>query len=420
MKKKLLAGILGIGLLFSLAACGNNNISIIDNDVESGGLSTTADTSGAVINSGESTKSVNKLDADYKKTTATYTTSNENVSNSIADTVSDIYESVVSITAQSVTTTSAGSGVLFAEDSTLGLSYIVTCFHVIEGATTFSVSISDYNDEEVNLNAGNYEAKLVGGYEDQDLAILSIEKTGLNYASIYENSDKLRLGSDVICIGNPLGTLPGSVSKGVVSYVNRNIQRDSYQTIDLIQTDVAINSGNSGGGLFNASGALIGIVNGKYQSSSIEGLGFAIPSNSVKNMIDSILATAEYDVNNKEWKTGYVEGDFEFGFTISLGTTSSGFIRSYALYISSVESSSVYSGYNLKKNTVISSIVVNYKDTSKSSKTYTVPSQLTSSSPTEATKFLYDAGLSIGDSVTFNYSDNTSVTFEIVQFRYSI
>ena len=420
MKKKLLIGILSIGLLFSLASCVNSNINIINNDTSSSLQNAANVTGGGLINDDE----FSKLEADYKKTNAIFETSTETKTNSIEETVENIYESVVSITAKSVSATSAGSGVLFAHDDTLGLSYIVTCFHVIEDATSFSVTISDYNDEYVNVDAGTYEAKLVGGYEDNDLAILSIEKTGLTYSKIFDDSDKLRLGSDVICIGNPLGTLPGSVAKGVVSYVNREVSKDSYQTISLIQTDVAINSGNSGGGLFNASGALIGIVNGKYASSSIEGLGFAIPSNSVKAAITSILNTAEYDVNNKVWKTGYVEGDFEFGFTISIGstTTGTGFIRTYTyvLYISSVESSDTYSGTNLKTNTVISSITVNYKDQSKQAITYTVPSQFSSDTNVEATKFLYNAGLSIGDTVTFTYSDGTSTSFDIVQFRYSL
>lgn len=424
MFKKLLVGFLSIGLLFSLASCNGNNINIIDNS------NTTEITNAAVVtdNGANGVNGATKLDADYKKTTATYETSSEVVSNSIADTVENIYESVVSIKAFSVSSTSAGSGVLFASDESLGLSYIITCFHVVEGASSFTVTIPDYNngyDNITNPNAGEYTAKLVGGYEDQDLAILSIEKTGLTYSKIFEDSDALRLGSDVICIGNPLGTLPGSVAKGVVSYVNRPIAKDTYQTINLIQTDVAINSGNSGGGLFNASGALIGIVNGKYSSSSIEGLGFAIPSNTVLSTVDSILKTAEYDVNNKEWKTGYVEGDFEFGFTISLGTKSEsyGFGRTtytYVLYISSVDTNESYSGINLKTNTVISSIVVNYKDSSKGKLTYNVPTTLSSSTATEATKFLYDADLSIGDTVTVNYKDDTSVTFDIVQYRYTI
>ena len=421
MKKKLLIGILSLGLLFSLASCMNSNISIINNETSSNYTDVASQqSSGNLIDDGE----FSKLESNYKKTTATITTTDETTKNSIEDTVADIYESVVSITAKSVSATSAGSGVLFSYDTDLGLSYIVTCFHVIEDATSFTVTISDYNDDVLNVNAGTYEAKLVGGYEDNDLAVLSIEKTGLTYAKIFENSDKLRLGSDVICIGNPLGTLPGSVSKGVVSYVNRELAKDNYQTIEVIQTDVAINSGNSGGGLFNSSGALIGIVNAKYASSSIEGLGFAIPSNSAKSAIESILSTAEYDINNKVWNTGYVVGDFEFGFTISIGSTSSnsGFFRTYTyvLYVSAVANKDVYSGINLKTNTVISSITVNYKDTSKQAVTYTVPDTISSTSNIEATKFLYDAGLSIGDTVTFTYSDNSTVSFDIVQFKYSI
>ena len=253
--------------------------------------------------------------------------------------------------------------------------------------------------------------------------------SGLTYSKIFDNSDKLRLGSDAICIGNSLGTLPGSVSKGVVSYVNRELSMSSYNSITVIQTDVAINSGNSGGGLFNSSGALIGIVNAKvndkYLSSSVEGLGFAIPSNSVKSAVTSILSTAEYDVNNKEWKTGYVEGDFEFGFTISIGTTTtgSGFMRqyTYVLYVSQVaNSSTTYSGTNLKTNTVISSIAVDYKDEAKTDQTYTVPDSLNSDSNVQATKFLYNAGLSLGDTITFTYADNSTVSFDIIQYRYTI
>lgn len=427
MKKKLVIGALSLGLLFSLASCGNN-INIIENS-STNTITDAVQTDEGQGSIGTNDTNVQKLAADYKKTNAVYETSTDVVSSSIADTVEDVYESVVAIRATSVSATSAGSGVLFASDDTLGLSYLITCFHVVEGASSFTVTIPDYNngyDNTENPNAGTYEAKLVGGYEDQDLAILSIEKTGLTYSKIFNNSDSLRLGSDVIAIGNPLGTLPGSVSKGVVSYVNRSVAKDTYQTIDLIQTDVAINSGNSGGGLFNASGALIGIVNGKYSSSSIEGLGFAIPSNTVKTTIDSILETAEYDINNKEWKTGFVQGDFEFGFTISLGTTTSsaGFGRytmTYVVYVSEVDkSNNTYSGTNLSTNLAISSIVVNYSDATKGTSTFTVPQTLTSSTATEATKFLYDAGLVLGDTVTFNYTDGSSTTFTINQFRYTL
>ncbi len=424
MKKRILAGILGLGLIIGLASCSNNGISIIDNNSTSGYVPVVSGTSTDEAQISASTET-SQLVADYKKTTAEITTTSNTVANSIEDTVEEVYESVVSITAKSFNATSSGSGVLFSYDDDLGLSYIVTCFHVIEGASTFSVTISDYNDDVLNVDAGTYDAKLVGGYEDNDLAILSIEKTGLTYSKIFDNSDKLRLGSDAICIGNPLGTLPGSVSKGVISYVNREISMSSYNSITVIQTDVAINSGNSGGGLFNSSGALIGIVNAKvndkYLSSSVEGLGFAIPSNSVKSAVKSILSTAEYDVNNKVWKTGYVEGDFEFGFTISNGTTTSGlgFIR--VLYVSKVESStSTYSGTNLKTNKVISSIAVDYKDEAKTDQIYTVPDSLNSDSNVQATKFLYNAGLSLGDTITFTYADNSTVSFDIIQYRYTI
>ena len=107
------------------------------------------------------------------------------------------------------------------------------------------------------------------------LAILSLEKLDLTYAALFENSDELKLGSSVACIGNPLGILPGSVSSGVVSYINRNVQTDDYTTQTLIQTDVAINSGNSGGPLIDEHGNVQAVVFAGVPL--YQGLNFAIP-----------------------------------------------------------------------------------------------------------------------------------------------
>lgn len=331
------------------------------------------------------------------------------------DVVDNIVEACVSITAKSNSSISRGAGVLFSYDEEIGYSYIVTCFHVIEG----------YDDFTVTDDAGNeYDAYLVGGYSDEDLAVLAIKKTGLKYVDILTDSDTLKRGSDVICIGNPLGTLPNSVSKGVVSYVNRVIQQTTYSTRTLIQTDVAINSGNSGGGLFNEDGLLIGIVSNKYSSSSIDNLGFAVPSKFVLSTVKSILNTAKYDKANDTWQTGYVEGDYEFAFTISLGQQSKSFWQfTYVIYISNMESDSSYTGAgSLKEGDIVNSVTIKYQDTTKEDKTYTV-ANITSSTVTEIMSFLENAGLSIGDTLSFNVTRNNEtkdIEFSVVQFNYSI
>ncbi len=416
MKKRylLLAGFAFLGAI-TLGSC--NNSSITNNDESS---DTTTATNAASSSSSSNTYQEQELlyDPVYNDidVTSLSTTSNASASSEIEDAVELVYDSVVSVTAQSSSATSAGSAVLFAKDNTLGFSYLVTCFHVIEGAYNFTVTESD---------GDTYTAYLVGGYEDEDLAVLAIETPeadDLTYATFFEDSDTLKLGSTVICIGNPLGTLPGSVSKGVVSYNNRVVTVDTYKQQTLIQTDVAINSGNSGGGLFNTAGALIGIVSAKYTSTGIEGLGFSIPSNTVMDAIEELLKTAKYDSANGVWKTGYYEGNYEFGFTISLGTYSSGMgfnqTRKNVAYISDVESKDTYTGTDLEVNDIVVSVSIDYADSSK------VDSTLTSfSSVSEIMTYLYDSGISVGDTITFVVSRSnkeTTVSFEVEQFRYTI
>lgn len=339
-------------------------------------------------------------------------TSDASTSTIIEDVVEDVYDSVVSIEATSTSSISSGSAVLFAKDNTLGFSYLLTYFHVIEDAYSFSITESE---------GDVYEAYLVAGYEDEDLAIMAIEtpeEDDLCYATLFENSDELRLGSQVICIGNPLGTLPGSVSVGVVSYVNRTVNVSTYKKQTLIQTDVAINSGNSGGGLFNTSGALIGIVSAKYSSSGIEGLGFAIPSNTFNDVISKLMATAKYDSANKVWKTGYYEGDYEFGFTISLGIYRSNNSFKSVAYISALNTKESYTGEGLEVNDIISSVSIDYSVTTKEDSTLA-----SISSVDDIMSYLYNSGLEVGDKIVFEvYRSNTkkTITIDVLQFRYSI
>lgn len=213
-------------------------------------------------------------------------------------TASEVYaanvNSTVGITTSAVTTNfwgvpvssaAAGSGFIFSDDG-----YILTNFHVIEGAT--SVKVALFNGEE-------YDASLVGYDANNDIAVLKIDADGLTPV-VLGNSDTLNVGDDVVAIGNPLGEFTFSLTKGSVSALNREVTLSSNNgqnrfTMELIQTDCAINSGNSGGALFNLYGEVVGITNAKYSNNgnssqaSIESIGFAIPINQVRSIVESII-----------------------------------------------------------------------------------------------------------------------------------
>ena len=178
------------------------------------------------------------------------------------------------------TTTSAasGSGFIFSDDG-----YILTNYHVIEDSDSIKVSTYD---------GGSYDAQLIGYDESNDIAVLNIEAQGL-CPVVLGDSDNLNVGDSVVAIGNPLGELTFSLTSGVVSALDRQVTLSSNVTMDLIQTDCAINSGNSGGPLFNLYGEVIGITNAKYSSSgsgaSIDNIGFAIPINHILNIVTSII-----------------------------------------------------------------------------------------------------------------------------------
>ena len=187
---------------------------------------------------------------------------------------------------QAVETASAGSGFVLTSDG-----YIVTNYHVVEGADTVTVTM--YNGDE-------YNALYVGGDEDYDIAVIKVEATDLQAVTLGDSS-QLNVGDHVLAIGNPLGELTFSMSGGMVSSVNRTINVDGTP-FNMIQTDASINPGNSGGPLFNSYGEVVGIVSAKYSSSSgesVEGLGFAIPINDVLAMIQDIMTNGY--VTNKPY-----------------------------------------------------------------------------------------------------------------------
>ena len=170
----------------------------------------------------------------------------------------------------------AGSGVIISSDG-----YILTCAHVVDGASTITVTIGDKD----------YTATLVGEDTTSDIAVIKIDADGLTPATV-GNSDSLKVGQSVMAVGNPLGELGGTVTGGMISALNRSVTiqgSSSVNTMSLIQMDASVSPGNSGGGLFNMNGELIGIVNAKSSSSDAEGLGFAIPVNDAVKVAQELL-----------------------------------------------------------------------------------------------------------------------------------
>ena len=184
---------------------------------------------------------------------------------------------------QEYTETAAGSGIVLSEDG-----YILTNNHVISGADKITVYVMP---EEEGGEETTYEATLVSSSESNDIAILKIDAEGLNPAT-FGDSDNLEIGELAVAIGNPMGSVHGSVTAGIISATERELTIDGV-TISAIQTDAAINPGNSGGALFDSYGNVIGIVYAKSSSVSIEGIGYAIPVNDVKELIDQMINDPE-------------------------------------------------------------------------------------------------------------------------------
>ena len=230
----------------------------------------------------------------------------------------EVADSVVEITTEVVQTSNfygqyisqgAGSGVIISEDG-----YIITNNHVIEDASNITVTLR---------SGESYSATLVGTDADVDIALIKIEASGLTTA-IFGDSDTIEVGDKSVIIGNPLGTLGGSVTEGIVSALDRSIVIDG-KTMHLMQTDAAINPGNSGGGMFNGQGELIGIVVAKSGSSEIDNIGFVIPINNVLNILGDL----------KQY--GYVRGKADTGMSFVDITN-----QMYAWYYYGSSSTGVY------------------------------------------------------------------------------
>lgn len=216
----------------------------------------------------------------------------------------------------------SGSGIIISEDG-----YIVTNQHVIDGATEISVILN--TGEELT-------AELIGQDVKTDLAVLKVSTENKLPAATLGDSETLQVGELAVAIGNPMGQeFSGSVTAGIISAVNRTMTIDN-RTYNLIQTDAAINSGNSGGALINQYGEIIGINSVKLSSSGVEGMGFAIAISEAKPIIDDLIAS------------GYVTGRPLVGITISE--------TRYGLFINSVQEGTGAAAAGLQEGDMILSV----------------------------------------------------------------
>ena len=253
---------------------------------------------------------------------------------------------------QPVNTASSGSGFIITEDG-----YIVTNYHVIENST----------DVEVTLDSGvTYTAQVVGGDESYDIAVLKVDPGEDKLQPVVlGTSSSLQVGDEIVAIGNPLGELTFSMSEGIVSCVNREINVDGTP-FNMIQITAAINEGNSGGPLFNIYGEVVGIVSAKYSSSSsgnsVEGLGFAIPMDDVGSMIKDIMENGQVTTRPYLGISAYYNSQPQVS-GVSAG-----------VYVESVEAGGPAEKAGLQAGDVItmigSSIITNRDDISSLSKTY--------------------------------------------------
>ncbi len=223
----------------------------------------------------------------------------EGASMSIAEVVEKVKHSVVEITTETAVrgsyfsqyvTSGAGSGVIIAKEG-----YVITNHHVIDGADTIVVRTTDGKE---------YTARLIGSDAASDVAIIKIDpaENALTVATLGDSA-KLMVGEDAIAIGNPLGSLGGTVTNGIISALDREITVQG-ESMRLLQTNAAVNPGNSGGGLFNLAGELIGIVNAKSSGEDVEGLGFAIPINTAEEVAAQLI------------EFGYVRGRVDIGLKL--------------------------------------------------------------------------------------------------------
>ena len=253
------------------------------------------------------------------------------------ETVAKVEKSVVEINTETVIyqkyygnyiQSGAGSGVIIGSDEEKKTYYVITNHHVVDSANTILVRLYDGSE---------YNAALVASDEISDIAIVAIIESEGKELSVaaYGDSSELRNGQDIFAIGNPLGQLGGSVIKGIISKTERHISVSGIR-MSLLQIDASVNPGNSGGGLFDMAGNLIGIVNAKSSGDNVDGLGFAIPINTAVEVANELL------------ENGYVSGRLGFGTVISDAVSNS---VTYAMVTSPNGVTGTYTDNNGKTQT---------------------------------------------------------------------
>ncbi len=274
-----------------------------------------------------------------------YASSDSTVYSSTSEVVSAVANTVVEIRTESVKTqwgaqyivSGAGSGVIVGKADG-GLYYIVTNNHVIEGAETVTVTLRD---------GTVYSSEVVASDVAGDIAVVKVTSQTELPVAVWGDSDTLEVGEDLIAIGNPLGSLGGTVTKGILSAKERSISVNNY-TMTLLQTDTAINPGNSGGGLFNMRGELIGVVNAKTTDEEIEGICFAIPAKIARSIYSDLV------------EHGYVVGRATFGITVA----DISYNRDTAVYVAAVDGTNGFAVYDriVKVGDKTVSSVLEYND----------------------------------------------------------
>ncbi|MCD7748635.1 MAG: S1C family serine protease [Oscillospiraceae bacterium] len=261
----LVAGLFGSGITYFVTG-GSDETAIAESAEDSSGSS--------IVSSSSSTlelTSVSSSSTSVSTATAVYELATQQV-------VGITTEITYNVFGQATSTSVSGSGFIISEDG-----YIMTNYHVIEDAYEggYEITVMMYDETE-------YVAEIVGFDEDSDIAVLKIDATGLNAAELGD-SDELVVGQEIYAVGNPLGELTYTMTSGIVSATNRTITTEEGVAMNMFQIDAAVNSGNSGGPVYNTSGQVIGIVTAKYSDTGVEGLGFAIPINEAIHIANQIL-----------------------------------------------------------------------------------------------------------------------------------
>lgn len=299
-------------------------------DASQSGAPASKPESGAYVGSGT------KLNIVSAPQSSDTTFSDEEGALCLQDIYSRVIDSVVSISSMTSSGTSSGTGIIMSSDG-----YVITNHHVISGALVISVLTNDNRE---------FEAALVGSDEMSDLAVLKIDARGLQAAE-FGDSSKLRVGDSVVAIGDPLGVqLRGTMTNGIISAINRDLTVGD-RTMTLIQTNAALNNGNSGGPLINCYGQVIGINTVKMSSyytasATVEGLGFAIPISVAKPIIDELI------------ENGYVAGRPAIGIS---GDSLPTYYRAYyrlpdGVYVTSVNDGSDAKAKGLREGDIVTAI----------------------------------------------------------------